>query len=79
MSGDVGTPARRRDRTLPEAEEDAGAQFGPAAMPQEVRAAYPRASAAAVTSIVAGFRASAGIGVTHGRADLDAGSRLACP
>jgi hypothetical protein len=65
---------------LPEAEEDTGAQFDPAAVPQGVRAAYRRAGGAAVTSIVvAGFRASAGIGLTHDRADLDAGSQLACP
>lgn len=64
---------------LPEAEEDTGAQVDPAAMPQGVRAAYRRAGAAAVTSIVGGFRVSAGIGVTHDRADLDAGSQLACP
>ncbi|MEU0933028.1 alpha/beta hydrolase [Embleya sp. NPDC005971] len=51
----------------------------PTAMPAEVRAEYLRASAAAVPSIVADFRASAGIDVTHDRADLDAGSQLAMP
>ncbi|MEU1212664.1 alpha/beta fold hydrolase [Streptomyces sp. NPDC005791] len=51
----------------------------PAAMPQEVRAEYLRASAAAVTSIVADYRASAGVDVTHDQADLDAGSQLAMP
>ncbi len=51
----------------------------PAAMPEEVRAAYLRASAAAVPSIVADYRASADIDVTHDQADLDAGSRLAMP
>ncbi|MFF4341378.1 alpha/beta fold hydrolase [Kitasatospora sp. NPDC001540] len=51
----------------------------PAALPPEVRAAYLRASAAAVPSIVADYRASAGIDVTHDRADLDAGSQLAMP
>ncbi|MER5586979.1 alpha/beta hydrolase [Streptomyces asoensis] len=51
----------------------------PAAMPEDVRAAYLRASAAAVTSIVADFRASAGIDVVHDQADLDAGSQLAMP
>ena len=51
----------------------------PAAMPQEVRAAYLRASAAAVPSIVADYRASAGIDVAHDQADLDAGSQLAMP
>ncbi|MEU8578778.1 alpha/beta fold hydrolase [Streptomyces asoensis] len=51
----------------------------PTAMPDEVRAAYLRASASAVTSIVADFRASAGIDVVHDQADLDAGSQLAMP
>ena len=51
----------------------------PAAMPEEVRAEYLRTSAAAVTSIVADYRASAGIDVTHDQADLDAGSQLAMP
>ncbi|MFJ8043599.1 alpha/beta fold hydrolase [Kitasatospora sp. NPDC096147] len=51
----------------------------PSAMPDEVRAEYLRASAAAVTSIVADFRASAEIDVRHDRADLDAGSQLAMP
>jgi haloacetate dehalogenase len=51
----------------------------PAAIPAEVRAEYLRASAAAVPSIVADYRASAGIDVTHDQADLDAGSQLAMP
>ncbi|MGW2618958.1 alpha/beta fold hydrolase [Streptomyces sp. NPDC001500] len=51
----------------------------PAALPEDVRAAYLRASASAVTSIVADFRASAGIDVVHDQADLDAGSQLAMP
>ncbi|MFI5806816.1 alpha/beta fold hydrolase [Streptomyces sp. NPDC051561] len=51
----------------------------PAAMPKDVRAAYLRASAAAVPSIVADYRASASIDVTHDQADLDAGSQLAMP
>ncbi|WP_433411211.1 alpha/beta fold hydrolase [Microtetraspora malaysiensis] len=51
----------------------------PTAMPEEVRAEYLRASAAAVTSIVADYRASAGIDVMHDQADLDAGSQLAMP
>ncbi|WAL70397.1 alpha/beta hydrolase [Kitasatospora sp. YST-16] len=51
----------------------------PAALPPEVRAEYLRASAAAVPSIVADYRASAGIDVLHDRADLDAGTRLAMP
>ncbi|MFG3229759.1 alpha/beta fold hydrolase [Kitasatospora sp. NPDC048194] len=49
------------------------------AVPEEVRAEYLRASAAAVTSIVADYRASAGIDVLHDQADLDAGSQLAMP
>ncbi|MEU3843632.1 alpha/beta hydrolase [Streptomyces sp. NPDC028635] len=51
----------------------------PAALPDEVRAEYVRACAAAVPSIVADYRASAGIDVTHDQADLDAGSQLAMP
>lgn len=51
----------------------------PAAMPQDVRTAYLRACAGAVTSIVADYRASAGVDVTHDQADLDAGSQLAMP
>ena len=51
----------------------------PDLFPAAVRAAYLRASAAAVPSIVADYRASAGIDITHDRADLDAGSQLAVP
>ncbi|GGZ19267.1 alpha/beta hydrolase [Streptomyces olivaceoviridis] len=51
----------------------------PDAIPEPVRAAYLRASAAAVPSIVADYRASAGIDVTHDQADRDAGSQLAMP
>ncbi|MGW4509861.1 alpha/beta fold hydrolase [Streptomyces sp. NPDC004436] len=51
----------------------------PTAMPEDVRAAYLRASAAAVPSIVADYRASADIDVMHDQADLDAGSQLAMP
>ncbi|MET8997703.1 alpha/beta hydrolase [Amycolatopsis sp. NPDC004169] len=51
----------------------------PAAIPAEVRAEYLRASAAAVPSIVADYRASADIDVEHDQADLDAGSQLAMP
>jgi haloacetate dehalogenase len=51
----------------------------PAAIPAQVRAEYLRASAAAGPSIVADYRASAGIDVTHDQADLDAGSQLAMP
>ena len=41
----------------------------PAAVPPEIHAAYLAASRAAVPSIVADYRASAGIDVTHDRAD----------
>ncbi|ATO13206.1 alpha/beta hydrolase [Micromonospora sp. WMMA2032] len=51
----------------------------PAAMPADVRAEYLRASREAVDSIVADYRASAGIDVTHDRADRDAGRRLTMP
>ncbi|MEV6518753.1 alpha/beta hydrolase [Micromonospora chalcea] len=51
----------------------------PAAMPAAVRAEYLRASREAVDSIVADYRASAGIDVAHDRADRDAGRRLAMP
>ncbi|WBB87608.1 alpha/beta hydrolase [Micromonospora sp. WMMC264] len=51
----------------------------PAAMPADVRAEYLRASGEAVDSIVADYRASAGIDVAHDRADRDAGRRLAMP
>ncbi|MFI7604988.1 alpha/beta fold hydrolase [Micromonospora sp. NPDC049366] len=51
----------------------------PEAIPADVRAAYLAASRGAVTSIVADYRASAGIDVTHDRADLAAGNRLRMP
>ncbi|MGW6458782.1 alpha/beta fold hydrolase [Streptomyces sp. NPDC055078] len=51
----------------------------PAAIPADVRAEYLRASAGAVDSIVADYRASAGVDVTHDQADLDAGSQFAMP
>jgi haloacetate dehalogenase len=51
----------------------------PDAIPEQVRAEYLRASAAAVDSIVADYRASAGVDVTHDQADLDAGSQFAMP
>ncbi|MEU6391310.1 alpha/beta hydrolase [Streptomyces sp. NPDC046939] len=51
----------------------------PKALPGPVRAEYLRASAAAVPSIVADYRASATIDVTHDQADLDAGTQLAMP
>jgi haloacetate dehalogenase len=51
----------------------------PAALPAEVRAEYLRASRAAVPSIVADYRASAGIDLEHDRADRAAGHTLAMP
>ncbi|QNP64637.1 alpha/beta fold hydrolase [Streptomyces genisteinicus] len=52
---------------------------GPAAMPDEVRRRYLDACAAAVPSIVADYRASAGIDVDHDAADRDAGNRISVP
>ncbi|MFD8566907.1 alpha/beta fold hydrolase [Streptomyces sp. NPDC059639] len=51
----------------------------PAALPDDVRAEYLRASAGAVDSIVADYRASAGVDVAHDQADFDAGSQFAMP
>ncbi len=51
----------------------------PSAIPADVRAAYLRACAAAVPSIVADYRASAGVDVEHDRADLDRGAQLGMP
>lgn len=51
----------------------------PAAIPANVRAEYLRASREAVPSIVADYRASAGIDVEHDRADREAGRTLAMP
>ncbi|MER7842451.1 alpha/beta hydrolase [Kitasatospora sp. NPDC096077] len=50
-----------------------------AAIPADVRAAYLAACRAAVPSIVADYRASAGIDVEHDSADRAAGRRLAMP
>jgi haloacetate dehalogenase len=47
--------------------------------PGDVRAEYLRASREAVTSIVADYRASAGIDVAHDQADRAAGHRLTMP
>ncbi|RKN12462.1 alpha/beta fold hydrolase [Streptomyces radicis] len=52
---------------------------GPEAIPDEVRAAYLRACRDAVPSIVADYRASAGIDLAHDLADRAAGHRLAMP
>jgi haloacetate dehalogenase len=51
----------------------------PAAIPADVRAEYLRASREAVPSIVADYRASAGIDVEQDRADREAGRTLAMP
>ncbi|SCL72291.1 Pimeloyl-ACP methyl ester carboxylesterase [Micromonospora citrea] len=51
----------------------------PDALPADVRAAYLRASREAVPSIVADYRASAGIDVAHDRADRAAGNTLRMP
>jgi len=51
----------------------------PEAIPADVRAAYLRACREAVPSIVADYRASAGVDVEHDRADRDAGRRLGMP
>ncbi|MFE9582003.1 alpha/beta fold hydrolase [Nocardia sp. NPDC006044] len=51
----------------------------PAAIPPEIRTAYLRASAAAVPSIVADYRASAGIDLDHDRTDRAAGNHLRMP
>lgn len=51
----------------------------PQAIPADIRAEYLRASANAVPSIVADYRATAGIDIDHDRADLDAGSHLQMP
>lgn len=50
-----------------------------AAIPDDVRAEYLRASREAVPSIVADYRASAGIDAEHDRADRESGRRLAMP
>ena len=49
------------------------------AIPGDVRAAYLDACRTAVPSIVADYRASAGIDVDHDRADREAGNRLRMP
>jgi haloacetate dehalogenase len=51
----------------------------PAAIPAEVRAEYLAACRAAVPSIVADYRASAGIDVEHDGVDRDAGRTLSMP
>jgi pimeloyl-ACP methyl ester carboxylesterase len=51
----------------------------PAAIPADVRATYLKACREAVPSIVADYRASAGIDVEHDQADRDTGNRLRMP
>jgi pimeloyl-ACP methyl ester carboxylesterase len=51
----------------------------PQAIPADVREAYLRACREAVPSIVADYRASAGVDVEHDRADRAAGNQLRMP
>jgi haloacetate dehalogenase len=51
----------------------------PQAIPADVRAEYLTASREAVPSIVADYRASAGIDIAHDRADRAAGNQLTMP
>ena len=51
----------------------------PQAIPADVRAEYLKASREAVPSIVADYRASAGIDIEHDQADRAAGNRLPMP
>ncbi|MFF3247148.1 alpha/beta fold hydrolase [Streptomyces sp. NPDC002870] len=51
----------------------------PQAIPADVRAAYLDACRDAVPSIVADYRASAGVDVDHDQTDRDAGNRLRMP
>ncbi|GGP86070.1 alpha/beta fold hydrolase [Saccharothrix coeruleofusca] len=51
----------------------------PSAIPAEHRAAYLKASREAIPSIVADYRASAGVDVEHDRADREAGNQLRMP
>ncbi|MEV6285350.1 alpha/beta hydrolase [Kribbella sp. NPDC051770] len=51
----------------------------PEAIPADIRTAYLDACRDAVPSIVADYRASAGIDVRHDQADLDAGRKLTMP
>ncbi|AVH21541.1 alpha/beta fold hydrolase [Nocardia cyriacigeorgica] len=49
------------------------------AIPADIRAEYLRAAREAVPSIVADYRASAGVDIEHDRADRAAGNRLGMP
>jgi len=51
----------------------------PRVIPADIRTAYLDACRAAVPSIVADYRASAGIDLAHDRADRDAGNQLRMP
>ena len=51
----------------------------PSAIPADIRTAYLDACRAAVPSIVADYRASAGIDIARDRADRDTGNRLRMP
>ncbi|MDQ7909487.1 alpha/beta hydrolase [Phytohabitans sp. ZYX-F-186] len=75
--------AERREGAEPaagtERERQQARSRDPEAIPAPVRAAYLAASRAAVPSIVADYRASAGIDVEHDRADRAAGNTLRMP
>ncbi|MEV6482222.1 alpha/beta hydrolase [Streptomyces sp. NPDC051576] len=51
----------------------------PQAIPADIRSAYLEACRAAIPSIVADYRASAGLDLAHDRTDRDAGHRLRMP
>lgn len=51
----------------------------PTAIPRDIRAEYLRASANSVRSIVADYRATAGIDIEHDQVDLAAGNQLQMP
>ncbi|MFD6159176.1 alpha/beta fold hydrolase [Nocardia sp. NPDC060256] len=51
----------------------------PTAIPPEIRTAYLNASAAAIPSIVADYRASAGIDLAHDQTDRTTGNQLRMP
>jgi haloacetate dehalogenase len=51
----------------------------PQAIPADIRAEYLKASREAIPSIVADYRATAGIDITHDQADLAAGNQLTMP
>ncbi|WP_326721824.1 alpha/beta hydrolase [Streptomyces sp. NBC_00243] len=66
--------AHRTESTDPETQDPSTT-----AIPDDIRAAYLKASREAVPSIVADYRASAGIDVVHDLADRESGNRLRMP